>query len=298
MKGSGRFLKPDKPVVKPKSAVNQIAGSLGHFLLAEDNAVNQVLACALLKNLGGTSEVAANGMEAVALYCSHSFDLILMDSQMPEMDGFEATAEIRRLEAGTNRHIPIIALTANAMAGDREKCLAAGMDDYLAKPYSKASLAATIRRWLPAPATPQLVTPATSPPDKEDISSETRPDVKRTTIDASAFDSVRAIAPSAGDTLVRKLIVAYLQNAPYHIERLTAGANNGDAVAMQKAAHALKSSSQNVGATTLSEMAREVERLLREGEKSAVVQQRVEAALSEFGRVRGALNNVLEHLPS
>jgi two-component system sensor histidine kinase/response regulator len=116
------------------------------ILLAEDNVVNQRVAVRLLEKEGHYVVVAANGREAIAAWRDQLFDLILMDMQMPEMDGFETTSEIRRAEAGTNTRIPIIAMTAHAMTGDRERCLAAGMDDYIAKPVRKTDLMAIIER--------------------------------------------------------------------------------------------------------------------------------------------------------
>jgi len=117
-------------------------------LLAEDNPVNQQVAVGMFDLMGAEIELADNGREAIELLDLCEFDLVLMDCQMPVMDGYEATAEIRRREAAGGRHLPIVALTANATAGDREVCLAAGMDDYLAKPFSYADLERTARRWL------------------------------------------------------------------------------------------------------------------------------------------------------
>jgi CheY-like chemotaxis protein len=114
-------------------------------LLAEDNVVNQKIALRLLEKAGMQVDVVVNGREAIAAVERAAYDLILMDCQMPEMDGFEATAEIRRRERG-NRHLPICALTANAMAGDRERCLAAGMDDYISKPIGLQQLQEAIQR--------------------------------------------------------------------------------------------------------------------------------------------------------
>jgi CheY-like chemotaxis protein len=113
-------------------------------LIAEDNPVNQKLACRLLQRGGHTVVCAADGVEAVRVYGSEFFDLVLMDIQMPNMDGWEATAQIRKLDAALQRHTPILALTANAMKGDRERCLQAGMDGYLAKPLKPAELFAAI----------------------------------------------------------------------------------------------------------------------------------------------------------
>ena len=118
------------------------------ILLAEDNAVNQKIALRLLEKSGLSADLARNGREAVEASQRSNYDLILMDCQMPEMDGFEATMEIRRLERATSRHTPIVALTANAMAGDRERCLNSGMDDYVSKPFDVKALQGLIDRWL------------------------------------------------------------------------------------------------------------------------------------------------------
>jgi signal transduction histidine kinase/ActR/RegA family two-component response regulator len=126
----------------------------GRVLVAEDNPVNQRVAVILLGKIGYSAEVAANGAEALQLVQQQSYDIILMDCQMPVMDGFEATAAIRKIQSSSLR-TPIIAVTANALAGQREKCIAAGMDDYLPKPINKEILEATIARWLPSSAAKQ-----------------------------------------------------------------------------------------------------------------------------------------------
>ena len=110
-------------------------------LVAEDNAVNQKLARAMLTRLGHASVLASDGREAIAEWGTGGYDVIFMDVQMPDLDGFDATREIRRLEAGTGVRVPIVAMTAHAMPGDRERCLGAGMDDYVTKPISLAEIA-------------------------------------------------------------------------------------------------------------------------------------------------------------
>jgi two-component system, sensor histidine kinase and response regulator len=129
----------EQPAKTPQTAPLRI-------LLAEDNSVNQRLATRMLEKEGHLVVVAANGKEAMTAWLNQPFDLILMDMQMPEMDGFQATSAIRRVEAASNSHIPIIAVTAHAMAGDRERCLTAGMDDYLSKPLRKGDLLEIIAR--------------------------------------------------------------------------------------------------------------------------------------------------------
>jgi CheY-like chemotaxis protein len=143
----------------------------GHVLLVEDNEVNQMVACQMLETLGLTAEVASSGAQAISLVQAGEFDLVLMDCQMQGMDGFEATRHIRDWErAGAQRaRLPIVALTANVMSGDREACLAAGMDDYLAKPIAMARLAEMLALHLPhgeRAESPDESTPQTAEPDR------------------------------------------------------------------------------------------------------------------------------------
>ena len=135
-RGSGKFLFLNAITID-STTMSENRRSL-HILVAEDNPINQKLAVRVLQKQGHSSVVANNGREAIAIWEQQPFDAILMDVMMPEMDGLVATTEIREREKATGKHIPIIAITANAMVGDREKCLAAGMDDYISKPVDVA----------------------------------------------------------------------------------------------------------------------------------------------------------------
>jgi CheY-like chemotaxis protein len=132
--------------VEPAAAGQRHAGAGCKILLAEDNPINQVVARQLLEKRGHRVTVTANGLETVTAVLREPFDLVLMDVQMPDMDGFEATVAIRKAESGTGRHLPIVAMTAHAMKGDQERCLEAGMDDYISKPIQPDRMMEVIAR--------------------------------------------------------------------------------------------------------------------------------------------------------
>ncbi len=140
---------PPPPPPAPKAKEHTFTGDHFRVLLVEDNPVNQKVTVKLLKNIHISCDVAADGAKGVAAYQENQYDLVLMDCQMPIMDGYEATRRIRDLEKETSRHIPIIAVTANAVDGNRERCLAAGMDDYLSKPVRKDTFYAKLQQYLP-----------------------------------------------------------------------------------------------------------------------------------------------------
>jgi CheY-like chemotaxis protein len=140
------FRQPQTGSLPPRAASSDFSMPL-RVLVAEDNPVNQRVALLLLKNEGHSVVLASNGAEAVEAFAREPFDLILMDAQMPVMNGYEATRAIREREGRTGKHTPIVALTAHAMKGDRETCVQAGMDDYLSKPIQSRELQATVVRW-------------------------------------------------------------------------------------------------------------------------------------------------------
>ena len=220
----------------------------GHVLLVEDNPVNQMLALHMLELLGCTAVVANHGREALAAWERAAFNLVLMDCQMPEMDGFEATAEIRRREIAraSDQRIPIVAITAGAVEGDREKCLAAGMDDYLSKPFSLDQLERALRRWLP------LTRAAQARGTVDTAQSATH-------LDARVLEDVRALGEN-GDELLTKVIGAYLGDAPGRLQSLREAVARGDDLAARRTAHAFKSASANLGAAALADLCRRMEK--------------------------------------
>jgi CheY-like chemotaxis protein len=197
------------------------------ILVAEDNAVNQRLALQLLERQGHHADIVWNGREAVAAVAAMNFDLVLMDVQMPEMDGLEATAAIRKMETGTGKHVPIIALTAHAMKGDRERCLAAGMDGYITKPIRPEELRRTLDDIQVSPA------------------ADTAPEATHSTGPQAApvFDIDGALEHAGGDRdLFQELCSLFLDEAPTLIAAIQEALNQQDAPGLQRAAHTLKGS--------------------------------------------------------
>ncbi len=217
------------------------------ILLVEDNPVNREVAVGMLESLGCITQAAENGWLAIEAMNGSSYDAVLMDCQMPIIDGLTATAEIRRREssAGGTR-IPIIALTANAMDGDRERCLAAGMDDFLSKPFTQQQLSALLRRWL---------TVRNFPDNTRELS-------RAPLIDVGVLRNISALARPA---LLSSLIDLYMQHSPNLIAAVEAAASNLQETALCEAVHSLKSSTANLGGTRLAAVAKECETLVRSG---------------------------------
>jgi len=259
----------------------------GRVLLAEDNPVNQAVALGMLETLGLAVDIADNGRQAIDRIAATRYDLVLMDCQMPELDGFAATAEIRRREQDGPQHLPIIALTANALDGDREICLVAGMDDYLAKPFTRMQLVAVLTRWLPlSAAAPKDSTPVPAPVPS--VHGEPLAAVADGPINPRALDAIRCLPGSNGAALVDKVIRAYLDDAPMRLVQMQAAANAGDTNGLRKAAHGMKSSSANVGADRLAGLCKELEAIGRSGTTDGA-RHLLERAAEELSRAVAAL---------
>jgi len=241
------------------------------ILLAEDSGVNQKVALRLLARLGYRADVAANGLEAVNAVQRQPYDVVLMDVQMPEMDGLEASRRIKRGEAGAA--VPrIIALTADAMQGDREKCLAAGMDDYLTKPIRVEALVAALGR----------TRPQYSP---EDLEPDAAP-----VIDLKKFAEFR---DAMGADFIGEVVAVFNEDAPELLRSLQQALDLNDAELFRRSAHSLKSNSAAFGAQTLAALARELEMLGKEG-RLAGAGDKVARAAAAYQRVQHALKELIQ----
>jgi signal transduction histidine kinase/CheY-like chemotaxis protein len=260
---------PLSSLPSPQEAPGSKIQLMGHVLIVEDNLVNLKVAEKMLLRLGLECDVAQDGLDALRAIDHHQYDLVLMDCQMPRMDGYEATRAIRLREAtkGFSR-LPVIAMTANAMDGDREKCLDSGMDDYLAKPIMPATLRLMLCQWLP-------INEQANHEPKDDLAMPERAAIANrltatqekthgqqvdSAIDLSVIEELYEIME---EDFVG-LILSFLDAAPSLIREIEAGILDGDAHQIVLPAHSLKASSANVGARLLSETAKQIELSARE----------------------------------
>ncbi|HWD58363.1 MAG TPA: MHYT domain-containing protein [Stellaceae bacterium] len=239
------------------------------ILVAEDNPVNQDVASGMLELMGCRTVSAPNGRAAFHLFAQQRFDAILMDCEMPIMDGIEATRRIRELEAtaqglpeGAKKHIPIIASTAHALAEVREKCYAAGMDDFLTKPFDERQMAETLLRWL-TPAGGELETGADDEEDAEQANEATVP-AKDEVIDGTVIEGLRAMARPGRPSPLGRALARFLESTPPIVATIHDTCDKGDAGALWRAAHSLKSSAGALGAKQLSQRCAEIEARARD----------------------------------
>lgn len=220
-------------------------------LLVEDNEVNQAVASGMLENLGCEVDIASGGREAVTMCRQQAYDLILMDYHMPEMDGLMATAQIRLAEpANKNSSTPIIALTADIQNHVQTKFRQAGANDLLVKPFTFKRLTELLVEWLNKP--------------REAVLSAQQSSSDESVIDEAVFEDIEAMSGDQAQGLIRNIVDLYLQKSPTLLQDIEQGMLQGDTDKLFKAAHALKSSSANVGAVKVSAIAKELERMARE----------------------------------
>ena len=251
----GKALSPDTaalpapvPQAAPAAATPERKGF--RILVVEDNSVNQKVVLAQLKKLGYAADTVANGLEALQSSSLIPYDLILMDCQMPEMDGYEASREIRRREAGRAR-VPIIAMTAHALVGDRERCLEAGMDEYITKPITLAALAKMLVQWCPA-------------------------------VDPQILKRLRGLGD---DVFFQELVESFLKAAPVYLGALKGSAARREPQAIRQSAHTLKGCSGNFGARGIRTLCERIEALAGAADFSGV-SSLVDALEGEFEQVR------------
>jgi len=258
----------------------------GNILLVEDNLINQQVALGILQIQGYAVTVVNNGREALDAHAQGAFDLILMDCHMPEMDGFEATREIRARERPTGKRMPIVALTANAMAQDREACLSAGMDDHLSKPFSMLTLQNMLDKWMPQSASAPA--PAAEP--------AARATGKRGgVLDRQVLEQLGKVLTNGKPELLTRVINLYLVESPKLMHKLKQAAGASNAREIASSAHSLKSSSANVGAKALSRYCEDLEASARRAdtEEARRILAKVEA---EHRSVQTALSEEFELL--
>ena len=272
--------------------------SAGPILVAEDNPVNQRVAAAMLENLGFSAEVVADGAEAVKAASLKPYQAILMDCQMPVLDGYEATREIRRTQKSPRT--PIIAVTASAMKSDQERCLAAGMDDYLAKPLSLKALSGVLARWAPGGAGPDVADPVERPP----VSIGPAPVGPAVSVgpggapvgpDSAVLDDevvgrLARLGEESGEDLLGQLATMFLADAQVQVTALREALRGDDAAAVAKAAHTLSGASANLGATDLAEVCAALSRAGATGDLEGGVDL-LEAVEAELGRLRSTLDS-------
>lgn len=252
------------------------------IILAEDNLVNQKVACTLLDRLGLKVTAVDNGKRAIDEWRRNGCDLILMDCHMPEMDGYRATENIRQIEGETGEHVPIIALTANAMEADRKRCIDSGMDDYVSKPFKQRLLITVLQRWLTVGSGgPILQDEDAGLPAGSDDGDEERLGV----IDKSVLDGLRDLMGKEFSVLIE----AYKEDTAEFVKVLRDACDRDDHAALQVPAHSMKSSSANIGAMRLSALAKKLEDQVR-SDTLEDVEQQILAIEEEFGLVAKALD--------
>ena len=232
-------------------------------LVVDDNTTNQKVARMMLENFGCRVDVSASGKEALEMLELLPYDVVFMDCEMPEMDGYETTAEIRRRYAG-DRHVPIVAMTAKAIQGDRERCLEAGMDDYISKPVRLEDLEAALARWVPGDGNVIVSGQKSALP-------AAAPEASAPALDPAATARLRKLAAATDPSVLQEIYEAFLSSAVDYLAAIREGAAANDAEALRQAAHAFKGAGANIGAQKLAELCGQLE------------------ALGETGRVDGAI---------
>jgi PAS domain S-box-containing protein len=262
-------------------------GASRHILLAEDNPVNQRVAIAMLENLGFQVQAVSDGAAAVAALASRMYDAILMDCQMPILDGYQATSKIRHLE-GPASCTPIIALTAAAMKFDRARCISVGMDDYLTKPLRLDALSAALTRWVPTGSAPVLIGRSFTAPLLDDTEAGSHGGTDEPTLSPETLAELEGVCDGADGDLMGELVGLFLSEADARIDALQVALGDLDGEALARGAHALSGASSNLGAHKLARLCFTLERDSHDGDLTDVGEL-MDAVEVELGNVRAAL---------
>ncbi|WP_367325983.1 response regulator [Streptomyces sp. HUAS ZL42] len=246
----------------------------GHLLLVEDNDINQMVAQGILSRLGYSADIATDGIHALHMTQENSYQAVLMDCQMPRMDGYDATRELRRREQDSGQHLPVIAMTASALAEDRDRCLAAGMDDYISKPVSADELEQALARW---------VHPTGPPADVEDLGASIE----------QRLDELRGAGTPAENELVDRLVDHFLTRAPEMTGALFHALDRHDTRDIAKLAHSLKGAAGNLGAQSLADCCQELEQHAGAGTPAPLAEAapRLQAELDRTCRILATLRS-------
>ena len=312
---TGIFGKEEPSVTIAERKITVDDGAEQHHqrvLLVEDNIVNQKVALKMLEKLGYSANLANDGIEAIAMLADKHYDLVLMDVQMPRLDGYETTAKIR--SSGRNEaHIPIIAMTANAMNCDRQKCLDAGMDDYLSKPVKADILAEMLKKWLAHGKNQDVTNDSIVLVEPPDSGLPTKMEVQAVLVRPSTSPEARVpeqpipmdvqLPPAVNDKTLQtlrelmgesfaELVHSFLDSVPPHLARLREAVKENDTKVLLNEAHTLKGSSANLGAMVLSQLSRDLEMQCRNGTLQ-YPERHVENITVEYERVRGVLLQAL-----
>jgi signal transduction histidine kinase/CheY-like chemotaxis protein/HPt (histidine-containing phosphotransfer) domain-containing protein len=256
-RANGKAVTQHVPQSRLPATVKVMPSRSLQVLLAEDNPINQRLAILMLEKLGHQVTVVGNGTQAVAAVERQPFDVILMDVQMPEMGGFEATAAIRRREPAIGRRVPIIAMTAHALKGDRERCLEAGMDGYLSKPLRSSELQAVLETYVPP-----LKAPCNGGPGTSHLVATLTPTA---VLDPAALAELRRLRDRGEPGVFRELLRLFRADFPPALAELRRAVAEGNGARVKSSAHGLKGAAANLGARGLAALCSELEKRGREG---------------------------------
>jgi len=279
--GSGEA--PQRPPLVTRHSLREArARRRPRLLVVDDNETNQMVAVRILRNLGYAADVAANGREAIDAVARIHYSLVFMDCQMPEMDGYEATRAIRCAEAASDRHTPIVAMTANAMKGDRERCLEAGMDDYVAKPVRKEDLGRVLTRWLGA------ADEEDGAADENRGAADENHGAPETALDGAAWEQLRAAGGDDSAAFLVTLVRGFLAEVPVRLGALGDAIARGDAGGVARAAHSLKGSTGTLGARRMAALCLAIEQEAKAARLEGAAGL-LEGIGREFAAVREAL---------